>query len=107
MRVIEQKMIKAIREKKNFDLSNTSVVNTRKGLSVYLFRNIIAEITDSEIKIFPWGSSTTRSRLNALLDELTLGEERTCLRGYELKLYNTKTREEKNFPNLGRIYKRS
>jgi len=79
MRLIEQQMNSAIRGQRNFRKDNTEVVTTDNGLEsvVYLHGNMIAVyFHDSrELQIFDggWQSVTTKSRLNALLDEFKPG----------------------------------
>ena len=63
----------AIRERRNWAGSNTTVMindNNNKA-RVYLHGNLIAEVCDEFVAIFDggWQSVTTKSRLNALLDE--------------------------------------
>lgn len=66
-------MNQAIRERRNWAGSNTTVMineNNNKA-KVYLHGNLIAEVCDEFVAIFDggWQSVTTKSRLNALLDE--------------------------------------
>tara|TARA_B100000927_G_scaffold280942_1_gene265996 strand:- start:633 stop:1016 length:384 start_codon:yes stop_codon:yes gene_type:complete len=73
MRKIERQMNTAIRERRNWAGSNTTVMineNNNKA-KVYLHGNLIAEVCDEFVAIFDggWQSVTTKSRLNALLDE--------------------------------------
>ena len=73
MRKIERQMNTAIRERRNWAGSNTTVMindNNNKA-KVYLHGNLIAEVCDEFVAIFDggWQSITTKSRLNALLDE--------------------------------------
>jgi len=73
MRKIERQMNQAIRERRNWAGSNTTVMineNNNKA-KVYLHGNLIAEVCDEFVAIFDggWQSVTTKSRLNALLDE--------------------------------------
>ena len=63
----------AIRERRNWAGSNTTVMineNNNKA-KVYLHGNLIAEVCDEFVAIFDggWQTVTTKSRLNALLDE--------------------------------------
>jgi len=79
MRLIEEQMNSAIRGQRNFRKDNTEVVTTDNGLEsvVYLHGNLIAVYFHAtrELQIFDggWQSNTTKSRLNALLDELKPG----------------------------------
>ena len=73
MRKIERQMNAAIRERRNWAGSNTTVMindNNNKA-RVYLHGNLIAEVCDEFVAIFDggWQTVTTKSRLNALLDE--------------------------------------
>ena len=79
MRKIEMMMNSAIRYRKNFSSGNTSVrcIKNRNGITtdvdVYLHGNHIASVDTATnaltIKDGGWQSVTTKSRLNALLDE--------------------------------------
>ena len=71
MRVIEQKMNAAIRDSKDWHLTNTMVTNHDGVSFVFLHGNLIAEIGDTWLKLFDggWQSNTTKSRLNAILRE--------------------------------------
>ena len=79
MRKIEQEMNRAIRYRRNFSKANTSVrcFKNRDGITtemdVFLHGNHIASLDTASnqltIKDGGWQSVTTKSRLNALLDE--------------------------------------
>tara|TARA_B100001057_G_scaffold402822_1_gene414886 strand:- start:303 stop:614 length:312 start_codon:yes stop_codon:yes gene_type:complete len=72
MRKIERQMNTAIRSRKNWAGSNTTVmVDHNDKARVYLHGNLIAEVCNDFVAIFDggWQSVTTKSRLNALLDE--------------------------------------
>ena len=77
MRKIETQMNTAITSKKNWSNANTSVhFNEEESLSVVrLHGNKIAEIHDDFVRIFDGGyqSNTTKSRLNAIIDEFCNG----------------------------------
>tara|TARA_R100001510_G_scaffold38927_1_gene35337 strand:+ start:376 stop:708 length:333 start_codon:yes stop_codon:yes gene_type:complete len=81
MRKIERQMNEAIRNNKDFFSSNTSVENAfnaetnRHESIVKLHGNHIATVLDNSIIIKDggWQSNTTKSRLNALLDEFSTG----------------------------------
>ena len=83
MRVIETKMNKTIRRKGNFSNGNTSVQTTSffnndvycEESKVFLHGNHIATVTRNSIYLFDggWQSNTTKSRLNALLNEFSYG----------------------------------
>ena len=71
---IEMMMNSAIRYRKNFSSGNTTVRAFRESVEVYLHGNNIASLDTAThaLTIFDggWQSNTTKSRLNALLDEL-------------------------------------
>ena len=75
MRKLEREMNQAIRGQRNWAGSNTTVFTDDAGLysTVYLHGNHIATYFhyDRTLQIFDggWQSVTTKSRLNALLDE--------------------------------------
>ena len=80
MRKLEREMNQAIRGQRNWAGSNTTVFTTDNGLesTVYLHGNHIATYFhyDRILQIFDggWQSVTTKSRLNALLDEFGGGD---------------------------------
>lgn len=73
MRVIERKMLDAIRTGKSWTLDNTRVnvipVDDSRITEVYLHNKLIAEIGTSRITLWNrgWNTPTTKSRLNAIL----------------------------------------
>jgi len=73
MRKIESQMIAAINASKNWQSANTSVhFNEESNTSIVrLHGNKIAEVTDDSMTIFDggWQTTTTKSRLNALINE--------------------------------------
>ena len=73
MRKIESQMIAAINSSKNWQSANTSVhFNEESNTSIVrLHGNKIAEVTDDSMTIFDggWQTTTTKSRLNALINE--------------------------------------
>ena len=79
MRKLETQMNQAIRGQRNWAGSNTTVFTTDNGLesTVYLHGNHIATYFHDtrELQLFDggWQSNTTKSRLNALLDEFDYG----------------------------------
>ena len=79
MRKIETQMNQAIRGQRNWAGSNTTVFTDDAGLysTVYLHGNKIASYShvDRSLEILDggWQSNTTKSRLNALLDEFDYG----------------------------------
>ena len=83
MRKIERNMNTAIKSQKNWCSGNTQVI-TDGGMSrVFLHGNHIANVFDdvangnvkTVVQLFDggWQSNTTKSRLNALLDEFATG----------------------------------
>tara|TARA_R110001606_G_scaffold1135_8_gene4075 strand:- start:286 stop:609 length:324 start_codon:yes stop_codon:yes gene_type:complete len=73
MRKIETQMCQAIQSNKNWTNANTTVhYNEENGVSIVrLHGNKIAEVTDDSMTIFDggWQTTTTKSRLNALINE--------------------------------------
>jgi hypothetical protein len=80
MRAIEQQMLDAIRNHKDWRLSNTSVQCTQfvhsdrviDRITVYLHNSAIAVITPTDVTVCDCGyqTPTTKSRLNVILREL-------------------------------------
>jgi len=80
MRVIEQQMLDAIRNRKDWKNANTRVVVTHFAhgdrvidrINVYLHGNNIARIEPDCVRICDcgWQTPTTKSRLNVILHEL-------------------------------------
>ena len=79
MRKIESQMNRAIRTQSNWAGSNTTVFTADNGLhsKVFLHGNHIATYfhVERELQLFNggWESNTTKSRLNALLEEFSYG----------------------------------
>ena len=77
MRKIEQDMNRAIRYRKNMSKQNTSVRCYREEIEVRLHGNLIGTVdtASNQLRIFDggWQTVTTKSRLNALLDEFSAG----------------------------------
>ena len=71
MRKIEQQMNAAIKADKNWSSGNTQVVTNDGVSTVYLHGNKIAMVDDTSLTIFDggWQSNTTKSRLNAIINE--------------------------------------
>ena len=71
MRLIEQQMNNAIRCNQNFQKDNTTVINIGTKSFVYLHGNHIATVGSDFLQVFDggWQSNTTKSRLNALINE--------------------------------------
>ena len=80
MRKIEQQMIAAIKGNTDWKSANTEVINIEGVSFVYLHGNQIATIDDDSLTLFDggWQTTTTKSRLNALLSEFgyTCGTKR-------------------------------
>ena len=78
MRQIEAKMNKAMRHFLPFSSGNTTVVQHRNDMEVFLHGNHIATLNkiSMDLRLFDggWQSNTTKSRLNALLDEFRYGD---------------------------------
>ena len=72
MRKIETQMINAIRNRRDWKLGNTSVDVTDHGVIVRLHGNKIAQVDYENNVTFitdaGWQTTTTKSRLNALLN---------------------------------------
>ena len=76
MRKIEAQMCAAVQSSKDWKSANTEVVSQQNGVSiVYLHGNKIAEIGDDFLQIFDggWQTTTTKSRLNALINRFCNG----------------------------------
>jgi hypothetical protein len=71
MRKIESQMNAAIQNGVDFKMANTRVENIDGVSFVFLHGNKIAEVGDTFIRLFDggWQSTTTKSRLNAILGE--------------------------------------
>ena len=76
MRKIESDMINAIKRGINWKSSNSEVyTNDNNASLVYLHGNHIATVTYNKLTVFDggWQSNTTKSRLNALINEFCNG----------------------------------
>lgn len=91
MRQIEEKMVEAIKQEKNFSLSNTTVKVSDGLLSVYLFGNCIyARSLASGIAQFSlcgYNTVTTRSRLNAIGLNITTRRGQVYYNGQPISEY--------------------
>ena len=78
MRKIEKEMNKAIANGVNWKQDNTAVVNADGISFVLLYGKKIAEIGENWIRLFDGGyqTATTKSRLNAILEENGLPGEK-------------------------------
>ena len=85
MRKIEEQMNQAIHGDKNWHGSNTMVTHIDGVAMVHLHGNLIAEIGDNWMKLYDggWQSNTTKSRLNAILSEFGLVNERVFAKNFE------------------------
>ena len=77
MRKIESQMCAAVQSNKDWQSANTSVhFDPETGVSVVrLHGNKIAEVSDNDMTIFDggWQTTTTKSRLNALINAFCNG----------------------------------
>ena len=78
MRKIETEMNAAIAQGTNWSKANTSVTFEGEVAEVRLHGNLIAKVGEGFIELFDggWQSTTTKSRLNAILSENGLPGER-------------------------------
>ena len=87
MRKIEQQMIQAIKDNKDWKLDNTRVEYYPESSSscVYLHGNHIATVTDTDVTIYDggWQSNTTKSRLNAICDAFCVCGEGIFQKNFE------------------------
>ena len=69
MRTIEENMIRAITNGKNFRSKNTTVSHDNNETTIRLCGNIIATIKGNELSVRSagWETYTTKSRLNSIL----------------------------------------
>jgi len=113
MRKIEQETIQAIRDRKEYWHKANMEVETNTDnegytvVSVMLHGHTIMEISDSIILISDCGyqTSTTKSRLNAILSELIPGQASVYQKNFEWFLVaNGETREmfKENIYAIGR-----
>ena len=75
MRLIEQQMVDAIKQGKDWRKDNTEVITINDCSWVYLHHNHIASINNDSVEIYDggWQSNTTKSRLNAIINSLCDG----------------------------------
>jgi hypothetical protein len=87
MRKIESLMNAAIKEGKDFKMDNTEVLyfSGHDKSQVYLYGNLIAEVGPTYIELFDGGhqTTTTKSRLNAILSEHGLPGEYIFQKNYD------------------------
>ena len=84
-RKIEIQMNRAIQCATDWKSGNTRVEKTVDSSRVYLHGNLIAEIGDDWMQIFDGGfqSKTTKSRLNALLEEFGAPDDGIFQKAYQ------------------------
>tara|TARA_R100000278_G_scaffold291_2_gene675 strand:+ start:963 stop:1355 length:393 start_codon:yes stop_codon:yes gene_type:complete len=77
MRLIEHQMCRAVQHRINWSKDNTQVMYSpsREVSCVYLHGNLIATIDKYQVEVYDggWRTNTTKSRLNALINELCDG----------------------------------
>jgi len=79
MRKVERQMIDAIRERKDFKSGNTEVRHSKSGkyFKVFLHGHMIANGMDCGLVTYltdaGYQTRTTKSRLNAMIDNLPMG----------------------------------
>ena len=85
MRKIEKEMNKAIANGVNWKQDNTAVVNADGISFVLLYGKKIAEIGEGWIRLFDGGyqTATTKSRLNAILEENGLPGEKVFQKAHK------------------------
>jgi hypothetical protein len=71
-------MCAAVRNNRDWKLSNTKVVSCTNTTDVYLHGNLVARLGETWLELFDggWRTPTTKSRLNALLQVFGLSGER-------------------------------
>jgi len=71
MRKIERQMCDAIANGKDWKSGNTQVITINDVAWVYLHDNHIATVYDDSVEVYDggWQSVTTKSRLNAIINE--------------------------------------
>ena len=92
MRQIEAKMNQALRNFQNWSSGNTTVTSTREEMKVFLHGNHIATLNKASmtINLFDggWQSNTTKSRLNAILNEFRYGDCSVFQKNFTWFLYD-------------------
>jgi hypothetical protein len=87
MRKIEKQMNDAINKQVDWKSANTEVVyfSGHDKSQVYLYGNLIAEVGPTYIELFDGGhqTTTTKSRLNAILDEHGVPGERVFQKNFD------------------------
>ena len=91
-------MCKAIHQSKDWKSGNTEVYNNENNASlVFLHGNLIATITDDDVMLFDggWRTTTTKSRLNAILSEF--GDDNTRVYQKNFQWILSKDKQETAF----------
>ena len=85
MRKVERQMNQAIQSGENWAGGNTMVTHIDGRAMVHLHGHLIAEVGEDWIKLYDggWQSNTTKSRLNAILAEFGLPNERVFQKSWE------------------------
>jgi len=85
MRKIETEMNRAIAQGNNWSKANTSVSFEGETAEVRLHGNLIARVGEGFIELFDggWQTTTTKSRLNAILSENGIPGERVFAKQFE------------------------
>jgi hypothetical protein len=85
MRKIEQQMNDAINNQVDWKSANTEVISCTNVTDVFLHGNLIARIGETWIELFDGGhqTKTTKSRLNAILQEHGIPGERVFQKGFQ------------------------
>ena len=80
MRLIEQQMIDAIKQGKDWKKDNTRIETIKYNdtyvcSNVYLHNNLIGVVGTNQVEVYDggWQSNTTKSRLNAIINGLCDG----------------------------------
>ena len=86
MRKIETLMVNAVKAGRDWHLGNTRVDVTDYGIAVRLHGHVIAELHTEDhilwITDAGWQTTTTKSRLNALLAGITAGRGCICQKDF-------------------------
>ena len=88
MTKVETMMNVAIQSEKPFCRGNTMVQHRDGVATVYLHGNKICEVGEDWMKLFDggWQSNTTKSRLNAILAQFGLENERVFAKNFEWRV---------------------
>lgn len=85
MRKIEAQMVQAIKASKDFKLANTEVISCSNVSDVYLHGHLIARVGETWIELSSCGyrTTTTKSRLNAILSAFGMDGERVFQKDFQ------------------------